>query len=125
MENKDKPKKSKKEEKQENPEFPYIDEVPKHIFCDPGKRSLFSMMDDDGNYFFYTNKMYLKETKRLKYQTLLKNYKDRIGITKIEEALNKYNSKTCDVEKFKEYINAKIKANETLVPLYQELKFRQ
>ena len=77
MENKDKPKKSKKEEKQENPEFPYIDEVPKemlegkHIFIDPRKRSLFSMMDDYGNYFSYTNKMYLKETKRLKYQSLL------------------------------------------------------
>ena len=131
LENKDKPKKSKKEEKQENPEFPYIDEVPKemlegkHIFIDPGKRSLFSMMDDDGNYFSYTNRMYLKETKRLKYQSLLKNYKDRIGITKIEEELNKYNSKTCNIEKFQEYITEKIKANEKLVPLYQEQKFRQ
>jgi hypothetical protein len=130
--NKDnKPKKTKKEETQENPEFPYIDEVSKevlegkHIFIDPGKRSLFTMMDDDGNYFSYTNKTYLKETKRLKYQSLLKNYKDRIGITKIEEGLNKYNSKTCNIEKFQEYITEKIKANKTLVPLYQELTFRQ
>jgi len=131
LENKNKPKKSKKEEKQEKPEFPYIDEVPKgelegkHIFIDPGKRSLFSMMDDDGNYFSYTNRMYLKETKRLKNQALLKNHKDKIGITKIEEGLNKYNSKTCNIEKFKEYITEKIKVNETLVSLYQELKFRQ
>ena len=131
LENKDKPKKSKKEEQQENPEFPYIDEISKeelegkHIFIDPGKRSLFSMMDDEGNHFSYTNRMYLKETKRLKYQSLLKNYKDRIGITKIEEGLNKYNSKTCNIEKFQEYITEKIKANKTLVPLYQELKFRQ
>ena len=131
LENKDKPKKSKKEEKQENPEFPYIDEVPKemlegkHIFIDPGKRSLFSMIDDDGNYFSYTNRQYLKETKRLKYQSLLKNHKDRIGITEIEEGLNKYNSKTCNIDKFQEYITKKIKANETLVPLYEELKIRQ
>jgi len=131
LENKDKPKKSKKEEQQENPEFPYIDEIPKemlegkHIFIDPGKRTLFSMMDDDGNYFSYTNRMYLKETKRLKYQLLIKNYNDKIGITKIEEGLNKHNSKTCNIEKFQEYITEKIKANETLVPLYQELKFRQ
>ena len=128
LENKDKPKKSKREE---NTEFPYIDEVPKevlegkHIFIDPGKRALFSMMDDDGNYFSYTNRQYLKETKRLKYQALLKNYKDRIEITKTEEGLNKYNSKTCDIENFQEYITAKIKANEILVPLYQEIKFRQ
>jgi hypothetical protein len=128
LQNKDKPK---KEEKQENPEFPYIDEVSKeilegkHIFCDPGKRSLFSMMDDDGNYFSYTNRQYLKETKRLKYQALLKHYKDRIGITETEERLNKYNSKTCNTEKFQEYISEKIKANEKLVPLYQQLKFRK
>jgi hypothetical protein len=128
LQNKDKPK---KEEKQENPEFPYIDEVPKevlegkHIFIDPGKRSLFSMMDDDGKFFSYTNRQYLKETKRLKYQSLLKNYKDRIGITETEEGLNKYNSKTCRIEKFQEYITAKIKANEKVIPLYQELKFRQ
>lgn len=131
LQNKDKPKKSKKQEKEETVEFPYIDEVPKellegkHIYIDPGKRSLFSMMDDDGNYFSYTNRMYLKETKRLKYQALLKNHKDRIGITKIEEELNKYNSKTCNIRKFQEYITEKIKANKILVPLYQELKFRQ
>jgi hypothetical protein len=131
LENKDKSKKSKKEEKQENPEFPYIDEVPKellegkHIFIDPGKRSLFSMMDNDGNHFSYTNRMYLKETKRLKYQSLLKNYKDRIGITEIEKGLNKYNSKTCNIDGFQNYITTKTKSNEKLVPLYQQLKFRQ
>ena len=131
LENKDKPKKSKKEEKKENPEFYYIDEIPKenlerkHIFIDPGKRCLFSMMDDEGNYFSYTNRMYLKETKRLKYQSLLKNYKNKIGITEIEEKLNKYNSKTCNLEKYQEYITAKIKANEALGKLYQDFKFRK
>jgi len=131
LENKEKPKKSKKKEKEDHPEFQYIDEVPneqlegKHIFIDPGKRSLFSMMDDDGNFFSYTNRQYLKETKRLKYQSLLKNYKDRIGITEIEETLNKYNSKSCHIIKFQAYVAAKLKANEKLVPLYQQLKFRQ
>jgi len=102
-----------KSKKNENVEFPYIDEVPKeklqgkHIFIDPGKRSLFSMMDDDGNYFSYTNRMYLKETKRLKYQSLLKHYRDKIGITKMEDGLREYNSKTCSIEKFQEYITAK------------------
>ena len=91
-------------EKQENPEFQYIDEVPKevlegkHIFIDPGKRSLFSMMDDDGKFYSYTNRMYLRETKRLKYQALLKNHKGRVGITAVEEELNKYNSKSCNIE---------------------------
>jgi hypothetical protein len=128
IQNKDKPKQSKREE---NPEFPYIEEVPKdqlqgkHIFIDPGKRSLFSMMDDDGKFFSYTNRQYLKETKRLKYQSLLKHYKDTIGITAIEKSLNQYNSKSCQIGKFQEYIKAKLEANIKLVPLYQQLKFRQ
>ena len=131
LENKDKIYKSKKELKKENPEFPYIDEVSKevlegkHIFIDPGKKNLFSMMDDNGIYFSYTNKQYIKETKRLKYQALLKNYKNKIGITEIEDDLNKYNSKTCNMEKFKDYINAKLKANEQIIPLYKDFKFRQ
>jgi len=131
LENKDKIYKSKIELKKENPEFPYIDEVSKevlegkHIFIDPGKKNLFSMMDDNGIYFSYTNKQYIKETKRLKYQALLKNYKDKIGITEIEDDLNKYNSKTCNIEKFKDYIYAKLKANEKIIPLYQDFKFRQ
>ena len=83
------------------------------------------MMNDDGNYFSYTNRQYLKETKRLKYQSLLKNHKDKIGITEMEKGLNKYNSKTCNIDKFQKYITEKIKANETLVPLYQEVKFCQ
>ena len=83
------------------------------------------MMDDNGIYFSYTNKQYIKETKRLKYQALLKNYKDKIGITEIEDDLNKYNSKTCNIEKFKDYIYAKLKANEKIIPLYQDFKFRK
>jgi hypothetical protein len=117
----------------EIPEFFYIDEVPKenlngkHIFIDPGKKNLLSMMDDDGKFFSYTNKMYLKETKRLKYQALLKNHKTNIGITEIEESLEKQklNSKTCDLKKFETYVNSKIEANKKLISLYQDLKFRQ
>jgi hypothetical protein len=115
----------------EIPEFFYIDEVPKenlngkHIFIDPGKKNLLSMMDDDGKFFSYTNKMYLRETKRLKYQSLLKNHKTNVGITEIEKSLDKYNSKSCDLKKFETYVNAKIEANKKLIPLYQDLKFRQ
>jgi len=69
--------------------------------------------------------MYLRETKRLKYQALLKNHKDHLGITVVEDELNKYNSKSCNVEKFKAYISAKLEANKTAVPLYKDVKFRQ
>ena len=125
-------KKEKKETKKEVlHEFPYIDEVSKdfldgkHLFIDPGKRCLLQMMDDDGNYFSYTNKQRIKETKRIKYSSLLKNYRDKQHITEIENTLSLFNSKTCDIEKFKEYIKEKLKVNDAIAKLYQDEKFRK
>jgi len=112
-------------------EFPYIDELPmellkgKHIFIDPGKRSLFSMMDDNGKFCSYTNGMHIKETKRLKYQRLLKNHSDKIHITETEKTLNKYNSKSCNIDKFKEYIAKKLEVNDIVIPLYQDIQYRK
>jgi hypothetical protein len=125
------PKQKKENKKETQQEFPYIDEVSKylldgnHIFIDPGKRSLLTMMDDDGNFLSYTNKQRIRETKRLKYQALLKNYKDKLNITTIENTLSTFNSKTCNLEKFKEYITEKIKVNRELYTSYQNEKFRQ
>jgi hypothetical protein len=125
-------KKEKKETKKEVlREFPYIDEVSKdfldgkHLFIDPGKRSLLTMMDDDGNYFSYTNKQRIKETKRIKYSSLLKNYKDKQHITEIENTLSLFNSKTCDIKNFKEYIKEKLKVNDAIAKLYKNEKFRK
>ena len=125
------PKQKKDTKKEVQHEFPYIDEVSKellegkHIYCDPGKRSLLTMMDDDGNFLSYTNKQRIRETKRLKYQALLKNYKDKLNITTRENTLSSFNSKTCNLEKFKEYITEKIKVNQELYISYQNEKFRQ
>lgn len=141
-EEKEELKKKKKEEKKKNLgkekkekieyiEFPYIDEVSKTelegnvIFSDPGKRDLFSMIDNNNNRFTYSNKQRVKETKRLKYQRLMKNLKDKLGISEIENKLSKFNSKTCDLTKFKEYIEEKNKINEALFELYENEKFRQ
>ena len=112
-------------------EFPYIDEVSKdelegkRIFIDPGKRSLLTMMDDDGNFFSYTNKQRINETKRIKYQSLIHNFKDSLGITEKENMLSSFNSKTCNLEKFKAYISEKLKVNTELYKAYQNEKFRQ
>ncbi len=113
------------------PEFFYIDEVPKekltgrHIFIDPGKRSLLTMMDDDGNFLSYTNRQKICETKRLKYQSLLQNYKNKLDISIKEQVLSVFNSKTCNLERFKTYMMVKIMINQELYPLYQNEKFRQ
>ena len=120
-----------KKEKEKYIEFPYIDEVDKNklisknIYVDPGKRDLLTMIDDNGNRFTYSNKQKVKETKRLKYQRLIKNLKDTLKIYEIENTLSIYNSKTCDIEKFKKYIEEKNKVNEKLFNLYENEKFRQ
>jgi hypothetical protein len=126
LKQKDKPKKVEK-----TYEFPYIDDVEKeelkgsHIFIDPGKRSLFTMMNDDGKFYSYTNKQRVNETKRLKYQNILKKYRDELEITSKENELSSYNSKSCNITNFNDFITKKINTNEVLYKLYQNNKFRQ
>ena len=126
LKQKDKPKKIEKIQ-----EFPYIDDVEKvdlegkHIFIDPGKRSLFTMMDDDSKFYSYTNKQRVNETKRLKYQNILKKYRDELEITSKENELSLYNSKSCNINKYREFITKKINTNKVLYKLYQNNKFRQ
>jgi len=113
-------------------EFQYINEVDRTklnpedcLFIDPGKHSLLTVVDINDKFLFYTNKQRLHETKRIVYSNKLQRYKDSIirediSISKIENELKDYNSKTCSIEKFKEYINKKLEINEILRPLYKE-----
>ena len=116
---------------EERIEFPYIDEfdrnelVGNHIFIDPGKRDLLYIIDDKKNRMTYSNKERLKETKRLKYRRIISNLKDQLGISKIENQLTTYNSKTCDLNKFQEFIRVKNETNCQLFSLYENLKFRK
>ena len=112
-------------------EFPYITEVPKsklegkHVFVDPGKRDLFSMLDDKGNRLTYSNRQRIKGIKRLEQQSKLQRYRDLNGISIIENNLSKYNSKTCDLKNYKLFITEKIKTNDLLYEKYEEKKFRK
>ena len=120
-----------KPKSEKSPEFQYFDEVDplelgnEHIFVDPGKRDLFTMMDDTGKFFSYSNKLRLRQTKRLKYQRLIQNHRDKTGISELETGLSTYNTKTCDVDKFKAYILARAHLREQLQPKYEDVKFRQ
>ena len=50
----------------------------KLVYVDPGKRSIVTMMDENGNMFNYTTRNRLAETKRLKYQKLIQNKRRKI-----------------------------------------------
>ena len=112
-------------------EFPYIDEVNKlslgnkHIFIDPGKRSLFTMVDDDDNFLKYTNGEYMSRTKRLRYQKHINKYKKSKGVTIIEHELTSFNSKSCSSSVFITYIQKKLEINNKLIESYNDTKYRQ
>ena len=112
-------------------EFPYIDDVKKedlkgnHIFIDPGKRTLLTMVDDNNKYLNYTNGEYLSRTKRLIYTKKIENYKTTIGIKNIESELTNFNSKSCIVEDFIKYIKKKLEINNKVLEKYNDIKFRK
>jgi len=122
---------TKQDKKKKDHEFLYIDEVNKEdlegpcIYIDPGKRDLLTIINDDGTRMVYSNKERMHWTKRLKYQKNLKTIKDNLGITAIEGTLSQFNSKTCNLNDFKKYIDEKNKVNDQLFSLYEDPKFRQ
>lgn len=100
------------------------------VVADPGKRSILFMAGDkkkvnvdtimkDGErsiknhvFFNYTNKMRLKETKRIKYNKLIEHHKAKTkindkSIQKLEEDFTNCNSKSCYHYKFIRYIATK------------------
>ncbi|KAJ3328994.1 hypothetical protein HDU91_003972, partial [Kappamyces sp. JEL0680] len=83
-------------------------------------------MDDKGDFFTYSNRTYLRGTKRLVYRERLDRFKQQLGITPIEERLSVFHSRSCDVGRFTAYVKAKADANnEGLSLLYTAKKFRQ
>jgi len=126
-------KKDKKNSKTNNKqsEFPYIEDVPKielgdkHIFIDPGKRTLLTMLDDNGIVYQYHNSQYIRETKRLIYSKKTDTIKKELNIVEIENTLRNYNSKTINYTNFQMYIKHKIIVNKILTEKYFDKRFRK
>lgn len=116
-------------------EFPYLEDLNETklnglknsnwVCVDPGKKNLFYMKNADGKRIRYTNKKHLGKTKRLKYQRLLQNYKRKQNISKIENELSSYNSKSVNYKKFKKFIKKKNELNKVLLEKYQNEIFRK
>ena len=101
------------------------------IVIDPGKRDLFTAMKVDKKepkqkpkIVRYSFRQYLRETKRLKYQRVIRNHKKEKRQEE-EEKLSDLNGITVDSIKFQKYIKEKTKINKKLLPLYADLKFRR
>ena len=122
-------------DKKKHKEFPYLDELNEEqynelkisnwVVNDPGKRCLVYLKNSKGKTFRYSNKQHLIKTKRLKYQRLLQNYKNKLNVNLIEKKLANYNSKTCNIEKFKDFIKIKTEVNNKLFKIYKNKIFRK
>jgi hypothetical protein len=116
-------------------EFPYLEELNEKqyndlknnnwLVCDPGRKNLLFLKNKNGLTYRYSNRMHMNKTKRLKYQRLIKNYKDKNGITEIENKLCDHNSKSCNLDIFKKYIQKKNEVNKILLEKYKNSIFRK
>ncbi len=99
------------------------------IGCDPGKRSLVYMIDSKGNKLQYTSPQRMVESKsKCNKRILLKERKEN-GLVILETDFSKYNSKTVNYDKFKEYLVQKDILNKQTQDFYQrdtwrKMKFR-
>jgi hypothetical protein len=101
----------------------------KIIGCDPGKRSLVYMVDDEGNKLQYTAPQKRIESKAKRNAYVLGIEKTRCGIIEKETLLSVQNAKTSKLEKFKSYLVEKIRLNNQTKEFYQrevwrKMKFR-
>jgi hypothetical protein len=118
-------------------QFPYfnhlsqekLDELKtqKVVFIDPGKRTLLTMMSrQEGKYVYlnYTNRQRIHETRRYKYERLLKNHRRRAGILAIESQI-KDSSKSCQLSQYENHLKIKSTVQRQLLQLYSDSIFKQ
>jgi hypothetical protein len=95
------------------------------IGCDPGKRSLVYMVDQNGNKLQYTSPQRIRESKSKRNKVILQKEKKKKGIVELETELSAENSKTINYEKFKQYLVSKDKLNKETREFYQAEKWRK
>lgn len=116
-------------------EFPYLQDLTpdqinnlkqsKLVYIDPGKIRYYTMIDDDDNVLKYSNAEYIKRTKRKEYNDKLKRLRVSEGITVLENFLSNFNSKSCNFEKFTDYVSNKNNINNALLEAYKNMTFRK
>jgi hypothetical protein len=97
----------------------------KIVSVDPGKQNLVYMLDDKGNKLRYTASQRKIESYRKKYNHIIQVEKEKNHIIEEETKLSKFNCKTVNYDKFKEYIKEKTKLNDTIREFYEDIKFRK
>ena len=94
------------------------------VGCDPGKKSLVYMTDGKKK-LQYTANQRDRESKVTRNKYIMLKEKKKHKIEECESEITKYNSKTVNPEKFKEYIRAKLTVNLQTREFYHNIKWRK
>ena len=97
----------------------------KIISVDPGKHNLIYMLDENNNKLRYTGIQRRFESNRLRNNYVLYQEKEKHQIIEEETKLSNYNSKTNDINKFKDYIKEKLILNDKLKFFYEAQLLRK
>jgi len=97
----------------------------KKLYIDPGKNSLLTIMDDDGNIMRYTSGEREVTTKRKKYQRKMNKLKKATKILELEKSLSTCDSKATSLVEFKKYVTQKNTLAPKLFKLYNHKLFKQ
>ncbi len=97
----------------------------KIIAVDPNMQDIIYCVDENNTTFRYTRAQVKKETRSRKYRNIRNNLKKEHGATAIEQELSKFDHKTLDFEKYKEYLRFKNEVSPALRECYSLPKFRE
>lgn len=124
--------------KKRNKEFPYFDALEgdaethfinaSKIFIDPGKNSILTILgtttQGDDKYLKYTKRQRKHECQYKKFNNRLEKRKSQM-VKDIEKELATYNKKTCNYDKFYDYLMIKHYTISQAAEEYQKIQHRQ
>ena len=104
-----------------------LDELkPRNIIgCDPGKRNLVYMIDENGKKLQYTAPQRKRESKQKTNQRILLLEKKKHNIIEKETELSSQNSKSVNYDKFKMFLIEKNKLNKETLDFYKRETWRK
>ena len=103
----------------------YLNGNYKFISNDPGVNCPLSLIDEENNFFQYSNCRRRVDTYTKRTKQIIQNEKEKNGIIKKETELSKFNSRTLNPEEYKKFIIQKTKTNDEVKDFYNNILFRK
>ena len=123
-----------KEKKSKRDEWKYLEDLTPEeaedlksgfTVCDPGKKNLLYLMNEEGKKLRFTSKERNKFIKLKDFQTTIEKFRRNKGILALEAPLREVCGKSSNLEGFKKYIRVKNEVNRNLGNLYNCEIFRK